>query len=57
MFAWIAKNAITIAALAVLLAVVAIAVITLIREKKRHPNGCTGNCSTCCMGCNSIKKG
>ncbi len=51
MFAWIAENALTIAVLSVLLAAVALAVFSLIKDKKNKKGGCTGNCATCGMGC------
>ena len=50
MFAWIAQNAVTIIAIAVILLVVGIAVYSLVRGKKRGC-GCTGNCASCGMGC------
>ena len=56
MFAWIAENAVTIAAIAVILAMVAAAVVSLVKEKKRKSGGCTGNCATCGMGCSCADK-
>ena len=51
MFAWIADNLVTIAVAAVLLAVVAIAVVSLVRGKKRCSCGCSGNCAACGACC------
>lgn len=51
MFAWIADNAVTIIAVIGVLLAVGLAVFSLVRSKKSHPNGCTGNCATCGMGC------
>ena len=56
MFAWIADNAVTIIAIAVILIVIGLAVFSLVKEKKRSPGGCTGNCATCGMGCSYGKK-
>ena len=47
MFAWIAENALTLAVIAVILAVAGVAVFSLVRDKKKKKGGCTGNCSTC----------
>ena len=51
MFTWIAENAVTIIAIAVILLIIGLAVFSLRREKKRHSGGCTGNCAACGMGC------
>ena len=51
MFAWIAENALTLAVIAVILAVAGLAVFSLVRDKKKKKGGCTGNCATCGMGC------
>ena len=51
MFAWIAENALTLAVIAVILAVAGLAVVSLVRDKKKKKGGCTGNCATCGMGC------
>lgn len=51
MFAWFADNAVTIIAIAAVLTVVGIAVFSLVRQKKNHKGGCTGNCASCGMGC------
>ena len=56
MFAWIADNALTIAVIAVILAVIGIAVASLVKDKKSHSGGCTGNCASCSMGCSYCKK-
>jgi hypothetical protein len=54
MFAWIADNAVTIIAIAAVLAAVGIAVRSLVKSKKR--GGCTGNCASCGMGCSCCEK-
>ena len=51
MFVWIANNAVTVVAVAVLLAVIGVAVFSIVRDKKKNKGGCTGNCATCGMGC------
>ena len=51
MLAWIAENAVTIITIAVVLIVIGAAVFSLVREKKKNPGGCTGNCAACKMGC------
>lgn len=51
MFAWLAKNAVTIVVSAVLLILVGVAVFSLVKDKKNKKGGCTGNCATCGMGC------
>ncbi|MBQ7171298.1 MAG: FeoB-associated Cys-rich membrane protein [Clostridia bacterium] len=51
MFAWIAENAVTLAAAALVLLLIGIAVISLVNDKKNHKGGCTGNCAACGMGC------
>ncbi len=56
MFAWIAENAVTVVASAVILALLAAAVFSLVKDKKNQKGGCTGNCATCGMGCSSQKK-
>ncbi len=55
MFAWIAENAVTLIAAAVILVLCGLAVFSLIRDKKKKTGGCTGNCASCGMGC-SCKK-
>lgn len=50
MFQWITDNAVTIIALAVILILVAVAIISLRKDKKKS-GGCTGNCANCGM-CN-----
>ena len=53
MFAWIAENAATIAAAAIVLFAAGIAVFSIVREKKKKCGGCTGNCMSCgkCCSC------
>ncbi len=51
MFAWIAENAVTLAAIAVVLILVGIAVFALVKDLKNKKGACTGNCATCGMGC------
>lgn len=51
MFEWISQNAVTLIASAAVLAVVALAVFALVRDKKRGSGGCTGNCASCPMCC------
>ena len=55
MFAWIAENAATLIASAVLAAVTGVAVFSLVRDKKKN-KGCTGNCATCGMSCSCNKQ-
>lgn len=47
MLAWIVKNWVTIAVIAVLLIIVGLAVFSLVRARKKKRVGCTGNCATC----------
>ena len=56
MIAWIADNAVTIIVIAVILVLIGIAVFSLLRDKKNKKGGCTGNCATCGMRCNKMKK-
>ena len=56
MFTWIAENAVTVIAAAVLLVVIGLAVFSLVRDKKKKTGGCTGNCAACGMGCSCGKK-
>ncbi|MBQ7581026.1 MAG: FeoB-associated Cys-rich membrane protein [Clostridia bacterium] len=56
MFAWIAGNAGTLIVVAVVLALVAVAVFSLVKEKKNKKSCCTGNCASCHMGCLDEKK-
>ena len=51
MLAWIAQNAVTIIAIAVILLLIGAAILSLVKNKKRSPCGCTGNCACCKMGC------
>ncbi|HCH27967.1 MAG TPA: FeoB-associated Cys-rich membrane protein [Ruminococcaceae bacterium] len=58
MFAWISNNIVTIISVCVVLALIGLAVFSLVRDKKKGSGGCTGNCATCRMGCsyNQVKK-
>ncbi len=56
MFAWIVENAVTLTACAIVLATIAVAIISLIRDKKNKKGGCTGNCATCGMACSYHNK-
>jgi len=49
MFAWIAENAVTIIAVAVVLIICASAVAVLVKDRKKG-GVCTGNCASCRMG-------
>ena len=53
MFQWIAENAETIAAAAIVLLAVGIAVFSIARDKRKNKKcgGCTGNCASCGKGC------
>ena len=53
MSAWIAANAVTIVVISLLLAVIAGAVFSLVRDKKKKHSsgGCTGSCTSCGSGC------
>ena len=50
MLTWIAENAATVIVLAAVAAVIALAVRSLIKQKKSGAV-CTGNCATCGMSC------
>ena len=56
MLQWIAENALTVIVIAAVLVMVGVAVFSLLKDKKSKKGGCTGNCATCCMGCNKMKK-
>lgn len=56
MFAWLAEHGITILALTVVLALILVAVFSLLKERKRPTGGCTGNCASCRMGCGQAEK-
>jgi len=56
MFAWIAENAVTLTACAIVLATIAAAIVSLVRDKKNKKGGCTGNCATCGMACSYHEK-
>lgn len=58
MFAWIAKNAVTIIVIAVLLILVGVAVFSIVRDKKnkKKSGGCTGNCASCGRACSYSEK-
>ena len=47
MLAWIADNAATIIAAAAVLALVGIAVFSIVKQRKSKKGGCTGNCASC----------
>lgn len=51
MISWITQNAVTIIAVIIVLLVIGIAVLSLVKDKKKNPGGCTGNCASCGMGC------
>ena len=55
MFAWIADNAATVIAGAVVLIIIGAAVFSVLKDKKRNSCGCTGNCAACGMGCSCAK--
>lgn len=50
MFSWIAANIGTVIVCALLLAVVALVVRSMIRNKKQGKSSCGCGCSTCAMG-------
>ncbi len=50
MFTWIAENLPTIGISAVVLAVVCLAVLSLVHDKKKGKSSCGGNCGCCPMG-------
>ena len=56
MFAWIADNAVTVIAIAVILLISGLAVFSLMKDKKKKSGVCTGNCATCGMGCSYSEK-
>ncbi|MBQ7499675.1 MAG: FeoB-associated Cys-rich membrane protein [Clostridia bacterium] len=51
MFAWIAENAATVIAVSVVAAIIGLAVLSLVKDKKHGSGGCTGNCASCGTGC------
>jgi hypothetical protein len=51
MLAWIAENAVTVIAIAVVLVLIGAAVASLVKDKKNSKGGCTGDCASCGMGC------
>ena len=55
MFAWLSENAVTLTAVAILLAAVGGAVFSLIKGKHKC-GGCTGNCASCKAGCSCNKR-
>ena len=55
MLDWLAENAGTIAVLLVLIAVVAAAVFSMIRDKKKGKSCCGSNCAHCACSCSCHK--
>lgn len=51
MLKWIAQNAVTIIAIAAVLAIVCLAVFSLVKGKKKSKCGCPGGCASCGMAC------
>ena len=51
MFSWIADNAATIIAAAVVLILIGVAVFSLVKGKKKSSGVCTGDCAGCGAGC------
>ena len=49
MFAWLAKNAVTVIICAVLIAVVAAIIYSMIRNKKKGKSSCGCGCADCPM--------
>lgn len=49
MFAWLAKNAVTVIICAVLIAVVAAIIYSMIRNKKKGKSSCGCGCAECPM--------
>ena len=51
MFTWIAENAVTVVAAAVVAALIGVALFSVVRSKKKK-GGCTGDCVSCgaCAG-------
>ena len=49
MFTWIADNIVTITICAVLVAIVAAIIVSLIRDKKKGKSTCGCNCAHCAM--------
>lgn len=58
MFEWITDNLITILALAAVLLLIAGAIFTLVRDKKRGVSSCGSRCAGCPMAgqCHGAKK-
>lgn len=58
MLAWITDNLITILTLALLSALVALAILSLIRDKKSGLGSCGGKCSSCALAgeCHTVQK-
>ena len=58
MLTWITDNLITILTLALLCALVALAVFSLVRDKKNGKGSCGGKCSSCVLAgeCHTVQK-
>ena len=56
MLTWIVENAVTLAAMAVVLVLIGAALISLVKDRKNNKSGCTGNCASCGMGCSCKQK-
>lgn len=55
MISWITNNIGTIAAAVILVAIIAVASIIVIRDKKKGRSACGCNCEHCAMGCSCHK--
>lgn len=55
MISWITSNIGTIAAAVILVAIIAVASIIVIRDKKKGRSACGCNCEHCAMGCSCHK--
>ncbi len=58
MFTWIANNIWTILICAVLAVIVALVIVSLVKDKKKGKSTCGCNCAHCAMAgtCHSAKK-
>lgn len=50
MLAWINANWVTLVALAAVAGIIALAVITLVKERKKGKSACGGKCASCPYG-------
>ena len=51
MLAWLSANIGTIVVALILMAVVAVVIFVMIRDRKKGVSNCGGNCANCKVGC------